>query len=92
MQVPHDCRLTYNPDTKRMYVHIFAWPYRHLHLNGFAGKVGYAQLLNDASEVPTKCDEWHSKQLGLPADTLTITLPQNKPNVAVPVVELFMKQ
>ena len=49
---PRDCRLTYNPETKRLYVHVFAWPFQHLHLDGFAGKVEYAQLLNDASEIP----------------------------------------
>ena len=51
IQAPQDCRLTYNPQTNRLYVHIFAWPYRHLHLDGMAGRVAYAQLLNDASEV-----------------------------------------
>ena len=51
IQTPQDCRLTYNPDTNRLYVHVFAWPYRHLHLDGMADRVAYAQLLNDASEV-----------------------------------------
>lgn len=27
---PDDCRLTYNPDTNRLYVHLFAWPYKPL--------------------------------------------------------------
>jgi alpha-L-fucosidase len=89
---PQDCRLTYNPDTKRMYVHLFAWPYKHLHLDGFAGKVEYAQLLHDASELKLKgLDAWHAAQIGKAEGTLTLQLPLPKPDVAVPVVELFMK-
>jgi len=82
---PQDCRLTFNPETNRVYVHVFAWPFRHLHLDGFAGRVAYAQLLNDASEVKftEKPDE--------PKKTLTLELPVVKPNVTVPVIELFMK-
>ncbi|MCC6581697.1 MAG: alpha-L-fucosidase [Phycisphaeraceae bacterium] len=88
---PTDCRYTYNPDKKRLYVHVLAWPYRHLHLPGLAGKVEYAQLLNDASELKMKADEWITKQVQLPADTLTMELPVQKPDVTVPVIELFLK-
>lgn len=90
-KTPQDCRLTYNPEKKRMYVHIFAWPYKHLHLDGFAGKVEYAQLLHDASEVSLGMDEWHGGQIGAGKDTLSLTLPQTQPAVTVPVVELFLK-
>jgi len=91
-ETPRDCRLTYNPDTKRMYVHVMAWPYQHLHLDGFGGKVEYAQLLNDASEVKMGMSEWHAKQSGGASEkTLSLTLPVRKPDVAVPVIELFMK-
>ena len=89
---PQDCRLTYNPATNRMYVHIFAWPFVHLHLDGFAGKVEYAQLLNDASEIIMKGpDDWQTASSHPERQTLTLTLPVQKPNVTVPVVELFMK-
>jgi alpha-L-fucosidase len=90
-QPPPDTRLTWNPDTRRMYVHIFAWPYKHLHMDGFAGRVEYAQLLHDASEVPLKMDAWHQQQIGPSGGALTLTLPQTPPRVAVPVVELFLK-
>jgi alpha-L-fucosidase len=85
--IPQDCRLTYNPTAKRLYVHIFAWPFEEgLHLPGFAGKVEYAQLLNDASEVGfSESDRPEEK------DLLTISLPIKKPNVAVPVIELYLK-
>ena len=88
---PQDCRLTYNPDNRRLYVHVFAWPFGYLYLDGLAGKVAYAQLLNDASEVRTKMDAWHGKQPGLDSDTLPLRLPVQKPNVTVPVIEIFLK-
>ena len=92
-KTPQDCRLTYNPKTKRMYVHIYAWPFAHLHLDGFAGKVEYAQLLNDASEVQMKgLEAWQSAHWKVgDTNTLSLNLPVRKPNVTVPVVELFMK-
>ncbi len=91
---PQDCRLTYNPDTKRLYLHILAWPYKHLHLDGkvWSDRVEYAQLLNDASEVQLGMDHWHAKQIQGEGDILTLTLPQTEPlGVEIPVVELMLK-
>lgn len=90
-RAPPDTRLTWNPETRRLYVHIFAWPYKHLHLDGLAGKVEYAQLLHDASELPMTLDDWHKSQFNDLTGVLTLTLPQTPPPVAVPVVELFLK-
>ena len=88
---PADCRFTQNG--KRLYLHIFSWPFRHLHLDGFAGKVEYAQLLNDASEIkllePGKHNEWSIAEVA--GNTLTLELPVIKPDVVVPVIELFLK-
>jgi alpha-L-fucosidase len=77
---PPDCRYTQRGD--RLYLHLFAWPFRHVHLPGLAGKVAYAQLLNDASEIRMEEKE----------GALTLTLPIQQPGVEVPVVELFLKQ
>jgi len=89
---PQDCRLTYNPETNRLYVHIFAWPFVQLHIDGLAGKVAYAQLLNDASEVKMgEVPEHQASMAGPSPDTLTLHLPVRKPDVVVPVVELFLK-
>ena len=77
---PPDCRFTQRGG--RLYVHIFAWPFEQLHLDGFAGRVEYAQLLNDASEV-----RFAEKE-----GTLTLRLPVRKPDVVVPVVELFLRE
>ncbi|MFC1997076.1 alpha-L-fucosidase [Chloroflexota bacterium] len=79
-------------DGDRLYVHIYAWPFRHLLLPGLAGKVAYAQLLNDASEIPFR-DAGSELGLGdetLPPGSLLLTLPVVKPDVVVPVVELLL--
>jgi alpha-L-fucosidase len=88
---PPDCRLTQRGD--RLYLHLLAWPFRHVHLAGLAGRVAYAQLLHDASEVrllePGGHDEWSIADTD--ATTLTIELPVQRPDVVVPVVELFLR-
>lgn len=98
-KVPQDCRLTYNPQKKRLYVHILAWPYKHLHLDGaaYAERIEYAQLLNDASEVQLKgLEPWQHDFSGgggtqTAEPSVTLTLPQQKPDVTYPVVELFLR-
>ena len=52
-----------------------------------------AQLLNDASEVAMKVrQENPPAQDGVTQETLSLTLPIQKPNVTIPVIELFMKK
>jgi alpha-L-fucosidase len=77
---PPDCRFTQRGD--RLYLHIFAWPFEQLHVEGLAGKIAYAQLLNDASEVR------FTEKDGL----VTLRLPVRKPDVVVPVVALFLRE
>jgi alpha-L-fucosidase len=88
---PTDVRYTQNG--KRLYAHLYAWPFRHLVLPGLAGKVEYAQLLNDASEVPFKeaGPERTWDENDLPAGSVLLTLPVVKPGTIVPVVEIFLK-
>jgi len=95
-KTPQDCRLTYNPESKRLYVHVLAWPYKHLHLDGvgYGRRVEYAQLLNDASEVALKgLEDWqlHHAANQPKNQVLTLTLPTVKPDVTVPVIELFLR-
>jgi alpha-L-fucosidase len=93
---PRDCRFTYNPTTRRLYLHVFAWPFRHLHLENFAGRVEYAQLLNDASEVKllerVEEENYGAMKAKRKPTLLTLELPVQKPNVTVPVIELFLKR
>ena len=92
-QAPADCRLTQSEDGKRLYVHLFAYPFAHLQLRGLAGKVEYAQFLHDASELLfTEGGVNHfSEGAARGDDLLVIELPPVKPPVLVPVIELFLK-
>ena len=85
---PPNCCLTYNPATQRLYIHALAWPYRDLYLDGAAGQVEYAQLLHDASEITVTEPVEESDRA---KQTLRFHLPMQKPNVTVPVIELFLK-
>jgi alpha-L-fucosidase len=92
---PPDCRFTWNPETKRLYLHVFAWPFRHIHLEGMADRVEYAQLLNDASEIRmlrrVPEEEYGAMRATRDAKLLTLEVPVKKPPVTVPVIELFLK-
>ena len=89
---PADCRLTQNGN--RLYLHIFNWPFRHLHFDAIAGKAAYAQFLHDGSEV-----SWlklsggpiSNTQFAVGDNTLTFVLPVRRPPVTVPVIEIFLK-
>jgi len=92
---PPDCRYTQNGN--RLYLHLFAWPFRHVHLDGLADRVAYAQLLNDASEVKMRVVDPEQQAQnttpgGTASGTLTLELPVQQPPVAVPVIELFLKR
>ncbi len=90
---PPDCR--YTRSGNRLYLHLFAWPFKHVHLDGLAGKVAFAQLLHDGSEVKLQEIDPHAQAqnttMGGTAGTLTLELPVQRPDVVVPVVELFLK-
>ncbi|MCJ7736517.1 MAG: alpha-L-fucosidase, partial [Anaerolineae bacterium] len=91
---PPDCRFTQNG--KRLYLHLFSWPFRHVHLDGMANRVEFARLLNDGSEIKMQVVDPHQQAQnttvgGGSADTLTLELPVQKPDVVVPVIELFLK-
>lgn len=94
MVAPLDCRYTYNPETRRLYVHFFSWPFKHVHLPGLAGKVRYAQLLADGSEIKFRA-AGANVHAGLnstsPEGALTLELPVVLPQSCgeVPVIELF---
>ena len=87
---PSGCRYTQNGN--RLYLHLYEWPFRHVHLPGLEGRVEYAQLLNDASEVRMTAPAAH-ENLGFTRapGAITLELPVVKPGVVVPVVELFLK-
>jgi alpha-L-fucosidase len=90
---PTDVRYTQNYSTNRLYVHLFSYPFKHLHLPGLADKVEYAQFLHDASEIQLAAPHEPGNNMSpqTTEETLTLLLPVIKPNVTVPVIELFLK-
>ena len=87
---PENCLLTYNPKLKRIYVHVLEWPMGKRHLEGFAGKVKYVQLLNDASEISVSGGKGSWDWVWAEGKILTLNLPMEPPDVEIPVIELFL--
>lgn len=92
---PPDCR--YTQSGNRLYLHLFAYPFRHVHLHGLAERAAYAQFLHDGSEVKMILNDPHQAAQnttmgGLSPDILTLELPVQKPDVPVPVIEIFLKE
>ena len=92
-ECPRDCRYTYNAESNRLYLHIFVWPFRTIALPKMSEKIEYVQLLHDASEVkfrdPIAMAEENPESK--PKNEVVIELPIVKPNVEIPVVEIFLK-
>lgn len=86
---PPDCRLTQKGN--KLYVHVYAWPFKVLLLDGLGGKVSYARFLHDGSEVVINASDWELRQLHVSDTTLVLSLPVKKPDVIVPVIELTIK-
>ena len=80
-KAPDGTKLTYNPTSKRLFVHLYNYPVNgKLELVGYNGKIKYAQFLNDESELKYVAN----------GNNLEITLPKNKPPYEIPVVELTL--
>lgn len=90
-EVPDNTLLTYNPKTNRLYVHLLDYPLQKLRLPGFQDKVKYAQFLHDASEIIMSEPRQHNRG-GDNQDMgdIDLSLPVTKPNVEIPVIELFL--
>ena len=89
-EVPANTVLTYNPKNKRLYIHLIDYPTRHLVLHGYKDKLKYAQFLHDASEVSVLETSGHF-QPKTEQNDVTLLLPVVKPNVEIPVIEVFLK-
>jgi len=90
-KAPANTLLTYNPKTNRLYVHLLVYPMQNFLMPGFAGKIKYAQFLNDASEIKIgkPSGAWGKEKVN--GGDLNMQLPVTKPNVEIPVIELFLK-
>jgi alpha-L-fucosidase len=89
---PEGCRYTYNPAEKRLYLHFLAWPDQRIFLDGMAQRIEYAQFLHDGSEVHmTEYDPINTHTARIPRGAEMLSLPVERPDTAVPVIELFLK-
>lgn len=83
---PENTLLTYNPDTRKLYIHLLVYPLQTLVLPGYANKVKYAQFLADNSEIKIV----HPRK-GENEKDLRLNMPVKKPNDEIPVIELSLK-
>jgi len=86
--LPPGVRATWNPESDRLYLHLTEWPPHALRIAGWQRKVAYAQLLHDASEVAVNEPAFVD---GPVEGELHLRLPVERPDVVVPVVELFLE-
>lgn len=92
---PAGTKLTQSVDSKRLYIHLQKYPFG-LEMKHLADKIEYAQFLHDGSEV-----KYMSVRNGesLPGDIsgedpeerVFFLIPPVKPDVEVPVIEVFLK-
>ncbi|HKK41657.1 MAG TPA: alpha-L-fucosidase [Bacteroidales bacterium] len=82
---PDNTLLTYNPETRRLYVHLLFYPMGTMVLPDMAGKVKYIQFLHDASEIQYRTGT------GDNSNDLILQLPVQKPPVVIPVLEVYLK-
>ena len=90
-EAPSNTLLTYNPETNRLYIHLLDYPLQNFRLPGYKGKVKYAQFLHDASEIKISEPRQHNRGGDEHSSgDLDLSLPVAKPNVEIPVIELFL--
>ena len=94
---PRGCCLTESTDGKRLYIHIMEYPITYLVMPEMAGKIEYAQFLHDGSEIKAIEKEAEKNAhadllLQLPDNAVGFHVPPVKPDVIVPVIEVFLKE
>lgn len=88
---PDNTLLTYNPEKNRLYIHLLDYPLKNFLLEDYKDKIEYAQFLHDASEIQISKPYGHWIQQETGENDVNLLLPVNKPEVEVPVIELFLK-
>jgi alpha-L-fucosidase len=86
---PRDSRLTYNPATNRLYLHLLHWPAQPLVWHGMKDRVRWARLLHDGSELQAPTDSLSALRRQSP-NALVLDLPVHRPDVTLPVIELAL--
>ena len=91
-ETPNQTILTYNPELNHLYIHLLDYPLTNFRLPGYKDKIKYAQFLHDASEIQITAPYGHHMQGRLAGENdLNLRLPVIKPNVEIPVIEIFLK-
>lgn len=77
----------------RLHLCVAAWPLGHLHVKGLAGKVRFARLLHDGSEIIHSVIQpgpqgSHTDVDGIGPDVATLSIPITRPDVLLPVIEI----
>ncbi len=79
----------------RLHLCVAAWPLGHLHVKGgLAGKVRFARLLHDCSEINHSVIQpgpqgSHTDVDGIGPDVATLSIPPiTRPDVLLPVIEI----
>ena len=95
---PDGTYLTQSEDGSRLYIHLFSYPFNVLAMDNIADKIEYAQFLHDASEIIYRVDSFEQTEAGsysqkdsVDPKRIIFTLPVVKPNVTIPVIEVFLK-
>ncbi|MBC9795709.1 alpha-L-fucosidase [Sinomicrobium weinanense] len=88
-KAPTGTKLTYNPETNRLYLHLFEYPSSgRLVLPGYKNKIRYTQFLHDNSEIGISAE---GPSGTLKNEDLILLLPEQKPGMEIPVVEITLK-
>jgi alpha-L-fucosidase len=90
-KAPEHTLLTYNPETNRLYIHLLDYPMQNFRLQGYKDKIKYAQFLHDASELKISAPYGHWVQQETGENDINLALPVNKPDIEIPVIEIFLK-
>ena len=88
---PENTLLTYNREKNILYIHLLEYPLKQLKIKQFQGKIKYAQFLHDGSEIKvSKVRVGHWVKEKVDKMDVMLDLPVKKPNVEIPVIELFL--
>lgn len=92
-ETPENSLLTYNPKTKRLYIHLLDYPLQNFTLKNMKGKIKYVQFLHDASEIKMTKPHGFGPGAGggLGPNDINLKLPVVKPNIEIPVIEIILK-
>lgn len=91
-KAPPNTVLTYNPETHRLYVHLLVYPMGRLPIS-FGDRIKYAQFLHDASEIKFEhMPEWQKTSCPVGMEDGYLALPNPRPDVRIPVVEVVLNE